>query len=152
MREGTTSKEIPMSKLMMSAAAFALCLGAPAAFAQQSQTTHETVSTPSGTTDTTTHTETSSDGYATYRKTVTSTKHYDAGAFMAPSGYTYQKFAVGDHVSPLLLHGNVALTDFQTYQLVPPPEGAMWVRDGNDALLVDTNTGEVIQAQYGLFS
>jgi hypothetical protein len=28
----------------------------------------------------------------------------------------------------------------------------LWIRDGNDALLVDTNTGEVIQAQYGLFS
>jgi Ni/Co efflux regulator RcnB len=141
-----------MRNLLLSAAALALCLGTSAAFAQQSQTTHESVTTPSGTTETTTQTETSNDGYATYRKTVTSTKHYQAGAFMAPSGYTYQRFAVGDHVSPLLLHGNVALTDFQTYQLIAPPAGAMWIRDGNDALLVDTNTGEVIQAQYGLFS
>lgn len=140
-----------MTKLMMSAAALALCVSG-SAFAQQSQTTHETVTTPAGTTETTTHTETGSDGYATYRKTVTSTKHYQAGAFVAPSGYTYEKFRVGDHVSPLLLHGNVALTDFQTYQLIAPPQGAMWIRDGNDALLVDTNTGEVIQAQYDLFS
>lgn len=140
-----------MSKLLMSAAALALCIGASGAFAQQTQTTRETVSTPSGTTETTTRTETGNDGYATYRRTVTSTRHYNDGSFAAPAGYTYRKFAVGDHVSPLLLHGNVALTDFQTYQLVAPPAGTMWIRDGNDALLVDTNTGEVIQAQYDLF-
>jgi Ni/Co efflux regulator RcnB len=140
--KGADLRRLSMSKLLMSAAALALCVGTSAAFAQaDTSTTRETTTTPAGTTQTTTHTETSNDGYTQYRKTVTSTKHYDAGAFMAPSGYTYQKFAVGDHVSPLLMHGNVALTDFQTYQL-----------DGNDALLVDTNTGEVIQAQYGLFS
>jgi Ni/Co efflux regulator RcnB len=152
-REGLLFEEIFMSRLLISAAAVALCIGASAALAQtDTSTTRETTTTPAGTTQTTTHTETSSDGYATYRKTVTSTKRYDAGTFTAPSGYTYKKFAVGDHVSPMLLHGNVALTDFQTYQLVPPPEGALWIRDGNDALLVDTNTGEVIQAQYDLFS
>lgn len=142
-----------MSKLLMSAAALALCVGTTAAFAQAEQTTtRETTTTPAGTTQTTTHTETSNDGYTQYRKTVTSTKQYNVGAFMAPSGYTYQKFAVGDRISPLLLHGNVALTDFQTYQLIAPPSGAMWIRDGRDALLVDTNTGEVIQAQYDIFS
>jgi Ni/Co efflux regulator RcnB len=137
----------------MSATALALCLGASAAFAQaDTTTTRETTTTPAGTTQTTTHTMTSDDGYTQYRKTVTSTKHYDAGAFMAPSGYTYRKFAVGDRVPVLLMHGNVALTNFQTYQLAAPPVGTLWIRDGNDALLVDTNTGEVIQAQYGLFS
>jgi Ni/Co efflux regulator RcnB len=142
-----------MSKLLMSAAALALCVGTTAAYAQpDTSTTRETTTTPAGTTQTTTHTMTSDDGYTQYRKTVTSTKHYDAGAFVAPSGYTYEKFAVGDHVSPLLMHGNVALTDFQTYQLTVPPAGTMWIRDGSDALLVDTNTGEVIQAQYDLFS
>jgi Ni/Co efflux regulator RcnB len=142
-----------MSKLLMSAAALALCVGTTAAFAQaDTTTTRETTTTPAGTTQTTTNTTTANDGFTQYRKTVTSTKHYDAGAFVAPSGYTYRKFAVGDHVSPLLMHGNVALTDFQTYQLVAPPTGAMWIRDGNDALLVDTDTGEVIQAQYGLFN
>ena len=142
-----------MSKLLMSAGALALCVATTAAFAQaDTSTTRETTTTPAGTTQTTTHTETSNDGYTQYRKTVTSTKHYNAGAFMAPSGYTYEKFAVGDRVSPLLLHGNVALTDFQTYQLEAPPTGALWIRDGRDALLVDTNTGEVVQAQYGLFN
>jgi len=26
------------------------------------------------------------------------------------------------------------------------------VRDGNDALLIDTNTGEILQVEYGVFS
>jgi Ni/Co efflux regulator RcnB len=142
-----------MSKLMMSAAALALCLGTTAALAQtDTQTTRETVTTPTGTTQTTTHTTTSDDGYAQYRKTVTSTKHYDAGAFTAPSGYTYSRFAVGDHVPSMLLGGTVALTDFSTYQLTSPPAGTIWIRDGRDALLVDQSNGEVIQAQYSLFN
>ncbi|MGA9796384.1 MAG: RcnB family protein [Rhizomicrobium sp.] len=142
-----------MSKLLMSVAALALCVGTSAAFAQPDTTTsRETTTTPAGTTQTTTHTTTSDDGFTQYRKTVTSTKHYNAGAFEAPSGYSYEKFAVGDRVPPLLLHGNVGLTDFETYELTAPPNGAMWIRDGHDALLVDSDTGEVIQAQYGLFS
>lgn len=142
-----------MNKLLISATALALCLGTSAALAQtDTQTTRETVTTPTGTTQTTTHTTTSDDGYAQYRKTVTSTKHYNAGTFAAPSGYTYSRYAVGDHIPPMLLNGNIALTDFATYQLTSPPTGTVWIRDGRDALLVDQSNGEVIQAQYGLFN
>jgi Ni/Co efflux regulator RcnB len=32
-----------------------------------------------------------------------------------------------------------------------PPAGYEWVRVGDDALLIDVNTGEVLQAEYGVF-
>lgn len=32
-----------------------------------------------------------------------------------------------------------------------PPYGAIWVRVGNDALLVDRDSGEVITVQYDVF-
>ena len=135
-------------------AALALCLGASAAMAQtDSEKSTTTVANPDGSVDkTTTTTTTSNDGYAQYRKTVTSKKHYDAAAFTPPSGYTYTRFAVGDHVPGALINGHVALNDYQNYALETPPSGLAWIRNGQDALLIDGNTGEVIQADYGLFN
>jgi Ni/Co efflux regulator RcnB len=33
-----------------------------------------------------------------------------------------------------------------------PPMGFEWVRDDTDALLIDTNTGEILQVEYGVFA
>jgi Ni/Co efflux regulator RcnB len=33
-----------------------------------------------------------------------------------------------------------------------PPAGYEWVRDDDDALLVNTSTGEVPQVEYGVFA
>ena len=76
-----------MNRLMISAAALAVCLGSSAALAQDDTKTTTTVSSPEGTTQTTT-TKTS-DGYRQYTRTVTATKHYDAGPYVGPSGYSY---------------------------------------------------------------
>lgn len=139
-----------MKTLMISAAAIALCLGASAANAQEDQTTTTTtVQTPTDTT--TTKTTEGTDVYGNYRKTVTSTKRFNAAAFVAPSGFTYHRFSVGQHVPDALMSDSVVLNNYREYALVEPPSGLTWVRDGQDALLIDTRTGEVIQADYDLF-
>jgi Ni/Co efflux regulator RcnB len=138
-----------MNKFILPATALAVCL-ASAAFAQsttESSTTTE--SNPSGTTQTTTMQ--SNDGYKQYRRTITTTKHYDAGAFVAPSGYTYTRYAIGQHVKGDLLGEHYVLTSYGTYELQAPPSGLTWIRVGDDALLVDRNTGEVVASDYGLF-
>ena len=43
------------------------------------------------------------------------------------------------------------LTDFNEYDLPPPPFGAVWVRVGDDALLIDQDSGEIIEVDYGVF-
>lgn len=133
-------------------AALALCLGASAAVAQSdSEKTTTTQANPDGSMDKTTTTTTmSNDGYASYRKTVTSKKHYDAAAFVAPSGYTYSRFSVGQRVPHELI--GVQLNDYSNYALVTPPSGLEWIRNGRDALLIDANTGEVIQADNDVFN
>jgi Ni/Co efflux regulator RcnB len=132
---------------MISAAALALCCGA--ALAQDSEKTTTTVSTPMGTTQTTTTTTQSTDGYARYRRTVTSTKHYAAGAFVGPHGYVYTRYAVDDRVPAAML--GFRIPHYSVYGLDTPPGGLVWIRVGSDALLVDGGSGEVVQAQYGLF-
>lgn len=138
-----------MKTLMLSVAAAALCLGASAATAQDQTTTTTTVNSPSATT--TTRTTEGTDAWGNYRKTVTSTKRYHATAFEAPTGFIYRRYSVGQHVPDALLSDSVVLNNYQDYALVSPPEGLTWVRDGQDALLVDMRTGEVIQADYDLF-
>jgi Ni/Co efflux regulator RcnB len=43
------------------------------------------------------------------------------------------------------------LNDYMAYALAPPPYGAVWVRVGDDALLVDRVSGEIITVEYGVF-
>jgi Ni/Co efflux regulator RcnB len=138
-----------MNKLILpAAAAFALSLGAAAA-QTESQTTTVQSSPDSQTTTTTTE---RNGAYGTYRKTVTSTKRYDVGTFVAPSGYTYSRYSIGERVPQVLITTpNLVLGDYSTYRLDEPPEGLEWIRVGNDALLVSRSTGEVIQTDYDLF-
>jgi Ni/Co efflux regulator RcnB len=38
------------------------------------------------------------------------------------------------------------------HRLEVPPAGYEWVRDGNDAMLIDTTSGEILQVEYGVFA
>jgi Ni/Co efflux regulator RcnB len=142
-----------MHKLILPAAALALVLGSMTASAQtyESKTT-TTQSSPVDGTQTTTTTTERNDQYGSYRKTVTATKRYDAGTFVAPDGYTYTRYSLGERVPPVLLSTHdLALNDYSHYRLDAPPEGLEWIRVGKDALLVNQSTGEVIQTDYDLF-
>lgn len=136
-----------MNKLMMSAAALAVCFASSAAFAQDKTTT--TMSSPDGTTQTTV-TKTS-DGYRQYVRTETATKHYNIGVYVGPSGYSYSRYTVGMRAPGMFLGGHYEIGHYSTYGLQAPPDGLTWIRVGNDALLIDGTTGEVVQADYGLF-
>jgi Ni/Co efflux regulator RcnB len=37
------------------------------------------------------------------------------------------------------------------FELPAPPPGCVWVRYGDDALLVDADTGEIVEVVYDLF-
>jgi Ni/Co efflux regulator RcnB len=143
-----------MKKYILPAAALAVCFGSTVAFAQsETDRTTTTMSSPEGSTQTTTDTTKSDDGgYTQYRRTITTKKHYDAGAFTAPSGYTYSRYAIGGHV-PDELRGDdgLVLSGYSNYALQAPPHGLTWIRVGSDALLVDRKTGEVVETDYGLF-
>jgi Ni/Co efflux regulator RcnB len=140
-----------MMKYMLPAAAVAVCLGSAIAFAQTSQTT-TTMSSPSGDSQTSTSMTKSSDGYAKYRRTITTTRHYDDGAFVAPTGYTYSRYGLGEMVpAELRSDDNLVLGSYATYDLKAPPHGLTWIRVGDDAMLVDRTTGEVVETDYDLF-
>jgi Ni/Co efflux regulator RcnB len=137
---------------MMTSAALALLMGAGVAIAQTDQTTTTTTQTPDATTQTTvTKSQDANGNYTQYRKTVTSTRHYDAGAWIAPSDYQARHFVLGDRLPADLLANNYYVMNYGNYDLDSPPEGAVWVRVGSDVFLVRKDDGEIIQADYGMF-
>ena len=143
-----------MKKFLLPAAALAVCFGSTVAFAQSETEKDNDHDVVAGRLDADDHRHTKSDdgGYTQYRRTITTNKHYDAGAFTAPSGYTYSRYAIGGHV-PDALRGDdgLVLTGYGDYALQAPPHGLTWIRVGSDALLVDRKTGEVVETDYGLF-
>jgi Ni/Co efflux regulator RcnB len=74
-----------------------------------------------------------------------------AGPWIAPRGFTFRRFRLGERVPSVLLAASYFLMDYSLYGLAPPPPGYVWVRDGTDAVLVDQYTGEVVQVEYDVF-
>lgn len=141
-----------MRKLLLGGAAAVLLMGTGAASAQSSQTTTTTTQSPDETTRTTvTNTDNMDGTYTQYKKTVTSTHHFDDGVWTAPEDYRAHHFGVGDRLPGDLMVNDYYLTNYSTFDLVAPPSGTVWVRVGKDAFLVRSVDGEIIQADYGMF-
>jgi len=68
-----------------------------------------------------------------------------------PHGYAYRAYHPHDRFPFALLIAPYFITDFGIYNLPPPGPSLQWVRYGPDALLVDTNTGDVVDVAYGVF-
>ncbi len=77
---------------------------------------------------------------------------FRAAPYRFPRGYSYQRYGVRSYLPLAFLSSSWFLNDFSSYYLAPPPsEQFRWVRYGPDALLVDTYTGQVVDAAYGVF-
>ncbi len=86
-----------------------------------------------------------------YRRVVRAPHRYRINAWVAPRGFSYRRFSLGERIPGVLLAADFFLTSFALYGLEAPPDGYVWVRDGTDAVLVDRETGEVVQVQYDAF-
>jgi Ni/Co efflux regulator RcnB len=57
------------------------------------------------------------------------------------------RYAVGQHLSrTYYVNRDYYVTDYNRYDLAPPPPGYQWVRYGNDVYLTQTRTGLIAQA------
>ena len=68
-----------------------------------------------------------------------------------PRGWYYRRWAYG-MILPSLFWGRQYWIDgYYNFGLPDPPYGYVWVRNGDDALLVNVETGYVLQVRYGIF-
>jgi Ni/Co efflux regulator RcnB len=86
-----------------------------------------------------------------YQRNTTAVRHYHNGAYVAPPGWTYRRWAYGQTLPAMFWAQNYWLASWAAFGLMQPPSGYQWVRYGNDAILVDTATGQILQVQYGIF-
>jgi Ni/Co efflux regulator RcnB len=78
-------------------------------------------------------------------------KFHAARAYVRPQGWYAHRWVFGETLPRVFFASDYWLTDYATYGLMAPWDGYEWVRYGDDALLIDVDTGEVIRVEYGLF-
>jgi len=78
-------------------------------------------------------------------------RFHPAHPFIYPPGWAYRRWAVGAILPPIFLVPDYYFMDWADLGLPPPPPGTQWVRYGPDLLLVDVQTGEVVDVIYDAF-
>ncbi len=86
-----------------------------------------------------------------YQRNYTSPQHFHWRTYNRPSGWYYQRWVFGQILPRIFWAQDYWLTDYWMFGLPVPPYGYEWVRYGDDALLINIRTGEVLQVVYGLF-
>jgi len=76
---------------------------------------------------------------------------FHLGFYFDPYGWGYQPFSIGWRLWPNYYSSNYWINDPWMYRLPYAPAGYVWVRYWNDALLVDTWSGTVVDVIPGFF-
>ena len=88
---------------------------------------------------------------AGYQRNIFAQRRFRAGQYERPRGYYYRRWSFGEILPYIFFSRDYWLNDFNDYDLSPPPPGCEWVRYGDDALLVDIRSGEILETVYGVF-
>lgn len=86
-----------------------------------------------------------------YQHNYQAARHYSIGPYHPPAGWVAHRWSYGDILPRAYWTSQYILADYWLFALEVPPMGYEWVRDGDDALLVNINTGEILQVEYGVF-
>jgi Ni/Co efflux regulator RcnB len=87
-----------------------------------------------------------------YQHNFQAQRSFHVGSYRRPAGWVTRHWGYGDTLPRAYWAAPYLLADYWLFALETPPVGYEWVRVGNDALLVDVNSGEVLQAEYGVFA
>ena len=88
----------------------------------------------------------------TYQHNYQAARSYRIGPYHPPAGWTDRHWAYGQILPRAYWGSQYLLSDYWLFALEVPPAGYEWVRDGTDAILVNVNTGEILQVEYGVFA
>lgn len=86
-----------------------------------------------------------------YRRNYRAERHYRRPHYVRPQGWFSHRWIFGDILPAIFWSRNYWIVDYWQFGLPIPPVGYIWVRYGNDALLVDRETGEILQVIYNIF-
>jgi len=87
-----------------------------------------------------------------YQHNFQAARSYHIGAYRRPAGWVAHRWAYGQILPRAYFAPSFLIADYWLFALEVPPVGYEWVRDDTDALLVNTDTGEILQVEYGVFA
>ena len=76
---------------------------------------------------------------------------FHLGLYFDPFGWGYQPYQIGWRLWPNYYNSNYWLSDPYEYRLPYAPPGYRWIRYYDDAILVDTWNGQVVDVIYNFF-
>lgn len=86
-----------------------------------------------------------------YQRNLYSPHRYHWQTYRQPTGWYHHRWGYGQHLPRAWFARDYWIPNFIMFGLIAPPGGYVWVRVGEDALLIDPETGEVIRVVYGVF-
>ena len=87
-----------------------------------------------------------------YQHNFQAARSYKIGPYHRPPGWRARAWAYGQILPRAYWAPEYHILDYWLFALEVPPGGYEWVRNGNDALLVSIDTGEILQVEYGVFA
>jgi len=86
-----------------------------------------------------------------YQHNFRAARSYHVGPYHRPTGWVAHTWGYGAILPRAYRTSQYLLADYWLFALEVPPGGYEWVRDGADALLINVDSGEILQVEYGVF-
>jgi Ni/Co efflux regulator RcnB len=86
-----------------------------------------------------------------YQHNFQAARSFHIGPYHRPSGWAAHRWAYGQILPRAYFASSYLIADYWLFALEVPPAGYEWVRDDTDALLINTDSGEILQVEYGVF-
>jgi hypothetical protein len=86
-----------------------------------------------------------------YQWNRTSNQRFHYQPYPRPYGWHYQRWVYGQVLPTVYWSQNYWLPAYYNFGLINPPYGFVWVRYGDDALLVNVENGQILSVEYNLF-
>jgi len=86
-----------------------------------------------------------------YQHNFQAARIFHIGPYDPPAGFAWRHWGYGEILPRAYWTAEYRIADYWLFALEVPPAGFEWVRCGPDALLLNIATGEILQAQYGVF-
>lgn len=86
-----------------------------------------------------------------YQRNFRAEHRFSYGAYRRPEGWYYRQWRYGEFLPTLFWARDYWINNWWMFDLPIPPYGYEWVRYGDDALLINVYTGEILEVEYGVF-
>jgi len=86
-----------------------------------------------------------------WQRNFNAARRYHWRAYVRPHGWYEHRWVFGEILPTLFWTRDYWIDSYTDFGLEDPPYGYVWVRDGDDALLINVETGRILRVVYDVF-